>query len=72
MLDATVFTIFATIGSVLAADAVLLKLHRRPITDVLRANKRWYFLGVLVLSLHVLDVLGPVDPFKLLGRLVGV
>ena len=68
-LDVTVDVIFATIGGVLLADGLLLKAGRRPITDVLRANKRWYLLGVAVLTLHIFNVFGPLDPFDALGAL---
>lgn len=71
-LDGTDKLVLGVIGGVLALDGVLAARHRRLITDVLRANKRWYFLGVGVLSAHVMDMLGPFDPFELAGRVLDV
>jgi hypothetical protein len=71
-LDGTDKLVLGVIGGVLALDGVLAAKHRRLITDVLRANKRWYFLGVGVLSAHVMDWLGPIDPFELAGRVLDV
>lgn len=63
----------AAVAGVLAGDAwLVLEQRRRPelelVTDVLRRR------GVLACSLytlaHVLDVLGPLDAFRLAGRLL--
>ena len=43
----------------------------RPITDWARDNPALALAPLAVLALHIADVLGPLDPFALLGRLLG-
>ena len=49
-------------------DIILIRKNERPITHVLRTPAGLAFLAVL--GLHVIDVLGPLDPFRAVGRLV--
>jgi hypothetical protein len=46
----------------------LVRLRQRPITHVLRTPGGIAFL--VVLNLHVAEMLGPLDPFRVVGRLV--
>lgn len=48
------------------ADVALIRSDRNPITHVLRTPPGIAFL--LVFNLHVADVLGRFDPFRLAGR----
>jgi hypothetical protein len=52
----------------LVADAHLYRHEQRLVTDVLRG--RTATVGLLVLTAHVLDVLGPFDPFRAVARLI--
>ena len=52
----------------LAADAHLYRHEQRLVTDVLRSPVAT--VGLLVLTAHVLDVLGPFDPFRAVARLI--
>lgn len=52
----------------LVADAQLYRHEQRLVTDVLRT--RPVTVGLLVLTAHVLDVLGPFDPFRAVARLI--
>lgn len=47
-------------------DAFLYRQDRRVVTDVLRTPP--VLVGLLVLVAHVLDVLGPVDPFRFVAH----
>lgn len=49
-------------------DVLLVRKGERPITHVLRTPAGLAFLCVL--GLHVVDVLGPLDPFRAVGCLV--
>lgn len=48
--------------ALLAGDAVLVRRGERLVTDTLR--EPFPLACLLVLVLHVLDVLGPLDPFR--------
>ena len=56
------------ISTALVVDGVLSKTHSQLLTD--SARKRWpVTAGVMaVFVLHLVDVLGPADPFRLLGK----
>jgi hypothetical protein len=58
--------VWLTVGA--ALDAGLVHERRRPITHVLRTPPGVAFLAVL--CLHVADLLGPVDPFRVAARLI--
>lgn len=53
-----------------AIDVYLAKNGHSVITDTLRRNRVVFVLGTAVLTAHVLDILGPVDPFKHAGRML--
>lgn len=65
--DAVVVSATVTL---LLADLCLAKRGHDVITDSLRRHKIVFFVGAGVLALHVLDVLGPADPFKAAAKLV--
>jgi hypothetical protein len=52
----------------LAADVHLYRKDQRLITDTLRTRPAT--VALLVLTAHVLDVLGPFDPFRAATRLI--
>jgi hypothetical protein len=52
----------------LVADAHLYRHDQRLVTDVLRMPAATVCL--VVTTLHVLDVLGPFDPFRAVARLI--
>lgn len=54
------------VGAIL--DVGLVRLRKRPITHVLRTPEGLVFL--VVLNLHVAKMLGPLDPFSFVGRLL--
>ena len=49
-------------------DVHLYRHGQRLVTDVLRRPP--VLLGLLVLTAHVVDVLGPFDPFRFSGRVI--
>lgn len=53
------------VGAMLAADVVLMAKGHAPITDGLRTKPGRIFVALL--GAHVANVLGPCDPFKVLG-----
>lgn len=57
------------IAAMLAADIVLIAKGLAPETDVFRTRAGKVFLGVF--GLHVLNVLGPCDPFRCIGWAAG-
>lgn len=60
----------STLGVLLASDAILFKTGRPLLTDEARKHKI-FALGLLgVFALHIIDVLGPLDPFRALGHLL--
>lgn len=52
----------------LAADVHLYRREQRLITDCLRTRPAT--IGLLVLTAHVLDILGPFDPFRAAARFI--
>lgn len=56
------------VGVLAAGDVHLHRHDRRLVTDVLRT---WpATVGLVVLTAHVIDVLGPFDPFRAVARLI--
>lgn len=53
------------VGAMLAADVWLMAKGHAPITDGLRTRNGRIFVALL--AGHVANVLGPCDPFKVLG-----
>lgn len=52
------------------ADLILARTRQPLLTDVAR-KRRWITVGAFaLLGLHFLDVLGPLDPFSAVGRLL--
>lgn len=49
-------------------DVVLYRQRQRLVTDVLRRPP--VLAGLLVLTAHALDVLGPLDPFRAVARMI--
>lgn len=60
-----------TVG-VLGLDWVLLRKKKRPFTKFINDNRTLILAGEALIHLHAYDMLGPIDPFKLLGRLTGI
>jgi hypothetical protein len=60
--------VLASVPVVLVIDAILWERGHELITHTLRNHKKVFFAGSAVLALHVLDVLGPVDPFGWIGK----
>lgn len=60
----------STIAGLLAADLVLYKTDRALLTDQAREHKLFALTLLGVFALHILDVLGPVDPFRRLAGLI--
>lgn len=61
-------TVAAVTVGVCAADIRFHRRGERLVTDVLRTPL--VSLGLVVLVAHVLDVLGPLDPFRAVARLI--
>lgn len=57
-----------TAAVLLIADAHLYRHDQRLVTDCLRT--KWGTVVLLVLVAHVIDCLGPIDPFRAAARLV--
>ena len=57
-----------TTALLLGADVHLYRRGDRLITDTLRTPPAC--AALLLLTAHVLDVLGPLDPFRAFGRLI--
>lgn len=57
------------VAFILLADVVLMAKDLRPVTDFLRTKTGTVFL--VALGGHVLNVLGPADPFRSLAGLAG-
>lgn len=67
-LDPAETLVLVTVATLAIGDALLYHQRQRLVTDVLRT--RLGLAGLTVLTAHALDVLGPLDPFRALGRLI--
>lgn len=64
--DAADLLVGACVVALAAGDVQLYRHGRRLVTDALR--RPVVAVGLVVLTLHVLDVLGRVDPFRACAR----
>lgn len=58
------------IAFILIADVVLMARDLKPVTHTLRTPAGKIFM--IALGGHIIDILGPVDPFRALAGLAGV
>lgn len=66
--DAADLLVGACVAALAVGDVQLCRHGRRLVTDVLR--RPVVTGGLVLLTLHVLDLLGPVDPFRAVARRV--
>ena len=67
-LAAAYVVVVAALAILGIGDVWLVRKEKGLVTHVLRTPAGLAFLSILLL--HVLDVLGPIDPFKAIGRLL--
>lgn len=66
--DAAALLVGGAALALAVGDVLLVRHERRLVTDVLRTPP--VLAGLLVLTAHVVDVLGPADPFRFAARLI--
>lgn len=59
----------AALGGLIAFDVWLARTERALLTHIARKHKKAAMATLCVFGLHVLDVLGPCDPFNVIGSL---
>lgn len=66
--DAAELLVIGCAGALGVGDIFLYRHGRRLVTEVLRTPTA--LAGLVVLTAHALDVLGPLDPFRAFSRLI--
>jgi hypothetical protein len=59
------------IGVAVGLDVVYAKTHQELLTTSARKHRLIAYATLAVLALHFADVLGPIDPFRAVGHLIG-